>query len=281
MRSALSVTAKPPVVAGVGELPGSLLTVDAAAAEAVRRGVALTLVRARRHEPGAPPADPTAAPATLTRGRDLLDLAAHRVRTQAPGLPVTTEWTRDSPVSALLHHSTSACLLVTGHHDTAGPASAWGSTTTQLSRLSACPLLVCRGPACRYGPVVAVADNHSAILDTAYDIAVRDGSPLIVVDMQTAVPADSPRSSPPAGDVADVIDRWRSNRPQPQVDRVVVTESDLIHTVARASWRGRLLIGGLDSTGTLTDLFRQSTSLLPIGQRLCPVLLLPLSRPAG
>ncbi|MEU4419265.1 universal stress protein [Actinoplanes sp. NPDC024001] len=271
MRSVRPADSKPPVVVvGVGDMLDALNAVDVAAMEAAYRDVPLVVVHAWPSGQGESARYRTP---DSSQGRHLLGLAVCRAQAAAPGLQVTTEWVNDSPTQALVQRSTSASLLVMGHHDTVGPHDGWGSTTARLAHCSSCPVLVYRGQASSQGPVVAaVHSDQTAVLARAYEIAARGGRHLVVVQMDT----ETSTGAALAGDrIGEVINAWRSTRARVLVDRLLVSDVDIAHAMQRASWRGRLLVAGIDHDSPLTRAVSGSAGVAQVSHQLCPVLLVP------
>lgn len=107
------------VVAGVDGSASSMAATLWAAAEAQRRGAALSLVHAYSvplmlSGPGVPP--PDVRPAMVRVATALLEEAHRAVSKAYPGLTVTVQASEGSPVTALQSASRHAALTVVGSH---------------------------------------------------------------------------------------------------------------------------------------------------------------------
>ncbi|MEU4689878.1 universal stress protein [Actinoplanes sp. NPDC023714] len=271
MYSVVSVEEKLPVVVGVDGVPAGLDIVDVAAAEAAHRQVPLTVVHAwpgrhgesQRHRMMRPDPDD---------GHHLLDLAARRIRTQHPDLPLHTELADENAAEALLRQSMQACLLVIRHRDEVALGHGWGSTAAYLAHHSACPLLVCRGPAIQRGPVVlAASGRRSPTAGCAFEAAARTGSPLVATHV-CASDADRRATN---RSLTSSLSGWQALWPDVAVQHLLITEADIAYTAERASRRARLLVGGRGDKGWFVETLYVLGGAVSGTHRQCPVLLVP------
>lgn len=130
------------VVAGVDETEQSLIAVEAAAAEAVLRGLPLRVVHA----------DPFAvAGYAVWRGEDdgsrrWVDQAVERARAVQPSLEVDGVAVRDSAQRTLIEASRSAELVVIGDRGRGVAARVvLGSVAGSLTAHAGCPVMIVRG----------------------------------------------------------------------------------------------------------------------------------------
>lgn len=150
-----------PVVVGVDGSGPALTAVDWAVDEAARRGLPLRLVHAslwERYE-GAVPRAGTEPPAERLMAQQVLDTATERARRRDADVKVCTSLLPEDPVSALVHASAGACVLVTGSRGRGGPRHLLvGSVSRALAARARCPVIVVRGdPA-------GLAGRHERIL---------------------------------------------------------------------------------------------------------------------
>ena len=161
------------VVVGYDQTPSSERALYEAAAEAERRGAALTVV----HAADSDHAD--AAPRIADHGADL-------ARTRHPGLVVHPVTLDDSPAAALVDQARDAELLVVGHRGRGGFARLLlGSTAMRAASHATCPTMVVRGTASGGRGVVlaavALGEPAEEILDFACPEAVHRGARLTVI----------------------------------------------------------------------------------------------------
>ncbi|MEV6300177.1 universal stress protein [Actinoplanes sp. NPDC051861] len=244
-------------------------TVDLATDEAVRRGVPLLLLhcwpgRYRRRAPM--PAESDA--------RRLLESAALRARSRAPGLPVSTELLTGDPVALLAGRTERAELLVIGHRDEGPGRPGWGTTAARLARDCRCPLLVRRGGADRRGPVVVAVSGQDGSAETvrqAFDEARLTGSRLVAVHVWA--PGNEDRRAAQRR-LTETVAACARLCPEVPVEPLVVPELEFAYTLDRASRRGRLLVAGTGRRGRLSLLLARA-GLPPARTAQSPILLVP------
>ena len=181
------------VVVGYDGSAPSAAALDWAAAEAVRRGLSLTVVLAVELGGALPiPTDsrtPWAMAALESAAREVLDDAVERARKTDPGLAVEASLVIDTAAAALVAASGTAALVVVGsrgHGDVMG--TVLGSVAFGVTAHARCPVAVVRGGSTRVpgpdAPVVVGVDGSSAAdaaLDEAAELADRCGATLEVV----------------------------------------------------------------------------------------------------
>jgi nucleotide-binding universal stress UspA family protein len=157
-----------PVVVGVDGSGPALTAVDWAVDEAARRGVPLRLVHAslwERYEGAVAPAG-TELPAERLMARQVTDTATQWARRRDAEVTVWTSVLPEDPVSALVHASAGACVLVTGSRGRGGPRELLlGSVSRTLAAQARCPVIVVRGD------TAGLAGSHERILLGAGDPA--------------------------------------------------------------------------------------------------------------
>lgn len=285
------------MVVGVDGSRSSPGTVDLAVAEAIRRAAALHIVhvwpgryvgvfRSRGLVP------------SRADGRRLLAVATRRARLAGPDLPISTELLDGGAATMLAGRSARAGVLVVGHRDDMAARPSWGATAAYLGHHSACPLLVHRGGTGRDGPVVVAASartSGSATLGYAFAEASRRGAHLVAVHMwirpgaedgptPVVVPggyATERRQAEEA--LATALAQWRPRFPEVLVEELAVHDLDMARTIACASRRGSLLVGGIGRHGRFAELLYGPLTAAFAGPRQapCPVVLVPSGRPAG
>jgi nucleotide-binding universal stress UspA family protein len=180
-----------PVVVGVDGTSWNLVTVEAAAKEAQRRGVGLRLAHAigwssDHVRPGVPPWDPDGSGLGASVNGTLA-VAEHRAHEAAPGVEVTGEVLVGEPAAVLAIESRSASLAVVGRHGPAGPLGRMqGSVAGYLAAHGDCPVLVVRGRPAPVGAVVVGVDGSQAVGEAvafAFSEAALRGVDLVVLNM--------------------------------------------------------------------------------------------------
>lgn len=138
------------VIAGVDGSPAAVQAQDAAAVEAVLRGVPLELLYAVP--------DPDEAPPILTA-------CAARVRARHPGLEVHATAVREGPAAALVRHGAGAALIVVGPRRTGRFTGAvLPSVTRRTAARTRTPLMLANTPHTRPptapGPVILLLGHE-------------------------------------------------------------------------------------------------------------------------
>ncbi|GAA4906831.1 nucleotide-binding universal stress UspA family protein [Nonomuraea thailandensis] len=260
-----------PVIVGVDDSEDGLRAVEWAAAEAVRRRRPLRIVHAfiwpllnvpLGPVPGGPPEG-----GLQHAAERVLDTARARAQAVAPGVEVTTDLPEGEPVTALLHHSREAELLVVGSRGLGEVGGLLlGSVGARLAAEADCPVVVVRGSARPGGPVVVgIADpgESEALLAFACAHAARTADPVMLAHVG---PADPGRPPLPDPDLA----RWRERFPTVTFDQETLTGRPgkaLTHAAEQAS----LLVVGSHHRHELGALLHGSVSQNVLHHAGCPV----------
>ncbi|MER6185906.1 universal stress protein [Streptomyces sp. NPDC001652] len=166
-----------PLVVGVDGSDMSLVAVDWAADEAVRRGLPLRLVYGslwERYE-GAVRPDSDERPSEQVMAETILDTAAERVRRLGPDTKVSTQVVAEEAVDALLHESHRAFALVTGSHGRGGLAGLLlGSVSLAVAGRAHCPVIVVRGGAAGDRTRILLGVGDHAVSGEAVRFAFRE-----------------------------------------------------------------------------------------------------------
>ncbi|HLT85651.1 MAG TPA: universal stress protein [Phototrophicaceae bacterium] len=284
------------VVVGTDGSPSADRAVDWAAAEAVRRGVALHVLYAFSWVSRAHAWDFTPPPELVQAGEAIVTAAATRVSTTHPELAVSTEARLDDAATALVHDSTRASLVVVG---AAGRGEAddgdLGSVAQKVTAHARSAVVVVRGeaPAGDDGPVVVGMDPVEGAPEAmryAFEDASRRGSRLVVVQGNQADAAfpDYPdavltgRYDEVAGEfakvTADRLNEWHERYPDVPVELRLVRERPVRALVA-ASAEASIVVVGSRGRGGLTGLLLGSVSR-GVAHR-APVVAVVRTRPAA
>lgn len=172
------------VVVGYDQTPAGERALAEAAAEAVRRGAALTVVHALHPSPAT-----REAAAREVAAREVAEEGADRARASHPGLTVRAR-THAGPAAAVLaDQSAVADLLVVGHHGHGSLRP--GAIALRTVARAACPAMVVRGSEHRpRGTVVAAVDVGECaeeLLDFAYTEAAARGARLKAVSARATL----------------------------------------------------------------------------------------------
>ncbi|MFE6427216.1 universal stress protein [Streptomyces rochei] len=137
-----------PLVVGVDGSDGSVLAIDWAVDEALRRGLPLRLVYAslwERYE-GVLPTMSRERSSAQVMADNIVGTAVERVRRYDPGLKVSTDTVPAEAVSALLAEGMHATAVVTGSRGRGELKGALlGSVSLAVAARSDCPVIVVRG----------------------------------------------------------------------------------------------------------------------------------------
>lgn len=173
------------VIVGYDGSEHSSIAVDWAAAEAVSRGLPLTLVAATTiplegMRFGGSVLSPDAIDDLLERLRSATQARADEARAAHPGLDVEVKVALGSPASVLVEASANADLVVIGSRGMGGFRGLLvGSVGVQVASSSACPVVVIRkAPEPTASTIVVGVDGSElslAALDFAFDMADRRG----------------------------------------------------------------------------------------------------------
>ncbi|MGP3961064.1 universal stress protein [Nonomuraea sp. 3N208] len=270
-----------PVVVGVDDSEESLRAVEWAAGEAERRRQPLQILHAFIWPLlGAPLGPPPGAPpegGLRHAAERILATALTRARAVAPDIEVTTSLPEHDPVTALLHHSHQADLLVVGSRGLGEVGGLLlGSVGARLATEAPCPVVVVRGPVTPHGPVVVGLADHSeseALLPFALAYATRTANTLILAHVSTKGSASTtlPEHS---------LTRWQERFPTVTIVQESLTGHPgkaLMHASSKAS----LLVVGSHYHHELSALMHGSVSQAVLHHAPCPVAIIQVQQSAG
>lgn len=150
-----------PLVVGVDGSDSSLLAVDWAVDEAVRRGLPLRLLYAslwERYEGAVPPDSPERPPEQVME-ENIVGSAAERARRRNADVKVSTEVVPEEAVDGLLRAGRNAFALVTGARGRGALKELLlGSVSLTVAARAHCPVIVVRGDK------AGLAGTHERIL---------------------------------------------------------------------------------------------------------------------
>lgn len=253
--------AAPPVVVGTDGTPTALHAVAWAASEAVLRGRPLRIVHAgpydvtRELSPG------------RRRASAVLARAFTVARRHEPRVEAHTQLSGESPVTALVHASVDAELLVVGLLSGHPGDRLIPSIAPALTARAHCPVTVVHSDHDLSGagrPVVVGVedvDADAAALTVAFADAARHGARLVVVHAQHRAPA--------AGETLP-LDPWRAARPDVPVEVRLVHGGAEEHLL-RAARGARSLVLGSAGHNLAARAALGSTSRVLVRLAPCPV----------
>jgi nucleotide-binding universal stress UspA family protein len=241
-------TAIPTVVVGYDGSSQSMITVDAAAAEAASRGARLSLLSAHP------------SPGYDTGPRISLTAALRRTCLTWPGLAVTARNITAEPASALIEASRTAALVVIGRRRP-DRALRPDSVAAQVVSQSQCPTLVvpAGAPMPAGAPVLlglGLAPNDEPVIGFAFAEAALRRVPLVVVHVWSDIPAGALGTiSPLAYDLyeaqaladealAEMLAGWADKYPDVTVDRMPLYDVNPARTLLDASTLADLVVVG-------------------------------------
>jgi nucleotide-binding universal stress UspA family protein len=278
-----------PVVVGVDGSGSGYRAVEWAAAEAVRRGVALRLVSAFSWTTSD---HPTRQSGRVAQYRDqLLEAARHRLSRAARiaedtglGVATTQQVEIGAPIEVLGSEARRAQLLVLGDRGLGGVAGlVLGSVAVALAARGACPVVIVRGETRNTdGPVVVGIDGSpvsEAALAFAFDAAAVRGVALVAVHAWSPTAVD--KALEPVMDWAAVADEeeavlaerlsgWGQKYPQVTVRRSVVRDG-AARALVDASRGAQLVVVGSRGRADAAGLFLGSVSHGVLHAAHCPV----------
>ena len=278
-----------PVVVGVDGSGSGYRAVEWAAAEAVRRGVALRLVSAFSWTTSD---HPTRQSGRVAQYRDqLLEAARHRLSRAARiaedtglGVATTQQVEIGAPIEVLGSEARRAQLLVLGDRGLGGVAGlVLGSVAVALAARGACPVVIVRGETRNTdGPVVVGIDGSpvsEAALAFAFDAAAVRGVALVAVHAWSPTAVD--KALEPVMDwdavadeeeavLAERLSGWGQKYPQVTVRRSVVRDG-AARALVDASRGAQLVVVGSRGRGEAAGLFLGSVSHGVLHAAHCPV----------
>jgi nucleotide-binding universal stress UspA family protein len=287
--SAQPVPSTRPVVVGVDGSDGARRALAWAAAEAVRRRVALRLVTAYAWAPyghAGTGAGSHRAEELERGGRQVLDDAVEATRGSAPDLEITANLVVGSPVRVLAEEARQAQLLVLGSRGLGGVSGLLlGSVAVGSAVQASCPVVVVRSaergdPAGR--PVVVGVDGSptsEAAVAFAFEAAAVRGVSLVALHTWADVeyyPGLAPLVdwSLIAGEeealLAGRLAGWSAKYPEVEVRRVVQRDG-AANALVELSKDAQLVVVGSRGRGNLTGLLLGSVSHAVLHGSHCPV----------
>ncbi|MBN0042728.1 universal stress protein [Streptomyces actuosus] len=294
------------VVAGVDGSAEGFDAADWAAREALRRGLPLRLVHARKPGPprGTPDADLSEPTAPEQHARLLLHHALDRLDERYPQLTITAEQVAGDPVAALLAQAADADLLVIGSQGRSGLGGfVSGAVAPAVAARSRRPVVLVRAgrtaeadhlPDAHAGPSlhtpfrdVAVAvdvaePSADDVLDFAFRAAEFRHAPLRAlhawhVPVTHALPDAEQRGRMRAAaqrELAGRLDPWRRKYPTVVV-REALHEGRPAHALVRAAGGAGLLVIGTRRRGRPVGGHTGPVAHALIHHVRCPVALVP------
>ena len=282
-----------PVVVGVDGSASAYRAVEWAAAEAVRRGVALRLVGAFSWTTSD---HPVRQAGRVAQYRDqLLEGARHRLARAVriaedarPGVEMTSQVEIGAPIEVLGSEARRAQLLVLGDRGLGGVAGlVLGSVAVALAARGACPVVIVRGEprstdGSTDGPVVVGIDGSpvsEAALGFAFDAAAVRGVALVAVHAWSPTAVD--KALEPMMDwdavadeeeavLAERLSGWGQKYPQITVRRSVVRDG-AARALVDASRGAQLVVVGSRGRGDAAGLLLGSVSHGVLHAAHCPV----------
>jgi nucleotide-binding universal stress UspA family protein len=288
------------VVAGFDGSPESRHAVRWAAHEAVSRRAVLRVVHVfspplieltRIHLPG----ETVAVESLRAEAQQAVDDAADDCRRELPQLDVAAEVRMGHAATVLSDAVAGADLLVLGpHHLSRTYAVLLGSTSAELARKSAAPVVVVRGerearraerdPA-QFDRVVVGVDGSATSVDAigfAYDFASRHRATLVAVLAWNEAP--SAVSPGPAWqldwtdvdeacrrELAESLAGWEERYPDVVVHREVTTAQLPAQALLTAAQEADLLVVGSHGRGAVRSILLGSVSHAVMHYAPCPV----------
>jgi len=278
-----------PVVVGVDGSASAYRAVEWAAAEAVRRGVALRLVGAFSWTTSD---HPVRQAGRVAQYRDqLLEGARHRLARAVriaedarPGVEMTSQVEIGAPIEVLGSEARRAQLLVLGDRGLGGVAGlVLGSVAVALAARGACPVVIVRGETGNTdGPVVVGIDGSpvsEAALGFAFDAAAVRGAELVALHAWSPTAVD--KALEPVMDwdavadeeeavLAERLSGWGQKYPQVTVRRSVVRDG-AARALVDASRGAQLVVVGSRGRGDAAGLLLGSVSHGVLHAAHCPV----------
>lgn len=259
------------VVVGYDGSEHASIAVDWAAAEAVSRGVMLTLAAATNiplegMRFGGSLLSPDAIDSLLERLQEATQARADEARQAHPGLDVGVKVSLGSPASVLVEASANADMVVVGSRGMGGFRGLLvGSVGVQVASNATCPAVVVRkAPSPSASTVVVGVDGSElslAALDFAFDIADRRGWQVLAVHAWEIPAYDvlAAPSGPPPLDVEELaaseerafvesLAGLRERHPDVVVDQQVV-KGQSVRAILEASDDPALIVMGTRGRG--------------------------------
>ncbi|MGF0319646.1 universal stress protein [Nocardia fluminea] len=216
--------------------------------------------------------------------------AARRAREIAPGIPIDTEVSDDSPARLLIDYSETAHMVVLGARVCAGTLAHWGSTLLAVTSHGHGSTVVVRADAdspVRDGGPVVVGIDGSPISEAAIAVAFAEasarGADLVAVhswsDWDTGVFAGEPAlplgleelENAETAILAERLAGWQEKYPDVSITRKVFLAGPA-EQLTFWSKSAQLVVVGNRGRGGFTGLLLGSTSNFLVQNAHCPVL---------
>lgn len=286
------MTSQLPVVVGIDGSDCSLVALDWAAAEAVRRDVPLYVVHASpvTWMNLGPDAVTLAEPVPPSRPL-FLDHAVERVALAWPDLDVTSDEIVDGASSGLVMLSREADIVVVGSHGRSLLGRMlMGSVSRHLLTHAHCPAVVVRGTPTPPRAPVAVGIDGSATSREAVRLAVAEAQlldvPLLLVHAWQDLSLNSYGQWYPPVNVHDELKNDAQALVDETVAEIATTAPDLevhirlreehpVEVLLDASREARLLVVGAHGRGAFSGMSLGSVTTAAIHHSACPVMTVP------
>jgi nucleotide-binding universal stress UspA family protein len=281
------------VVAGVDGSEQSLLALDYAADEAVRRHRPLRIVTGLLWPVFVPPMGGGVAfdDVAIDAAQRMVDGTASRARERHAGLDVTSEVILGGPAAVLVGESERASVVVVGNRGHGGFASLLaGSVATQLATHAHGAVIVVRpgtNPAAATTRAVVVGvdglERSEPALEFAFDEAASRGVPLTAVHVWAEPPRPGPDAFKPvvydpdearqeaARVLAEALAGLQEKYSEVPVSRELIRSTDPASHLLRASESAGLVVVGSRGRGELSGLLLGSVGQKLVHHASCPV----------
>jgi nucleotide-binding universal stress UspA family protein len=281
------------VVVGVDGSDHSLLALDYAADEAVRRHRPLRILTGLLWPVFVPPMGGVAVfdDVALGVGQRMLDGAVGRARERHAGLDITSEVVLGAPAGVLVGESERASVVVVGNRGHGGFTSLLaGSVATQLATHAHSPVIVVRpgtdpAAATTHPVVVGVdgLDRTEPALEFAFEEAASRGVELAAVHVWAEPPRPGPDAFKPvaydpdeARDeatrvLAEALAGLQEKYLEVRVSRELISSMDPASQLLRASESAGLVVVGSHGRGELSGLLLGSIGQKLVHHASCPV----------
>jgi nucleotide-binding universal stress UspA family protein len=282
------------IVVGVDGSPSSSAAVDAAAAEACRRGVPLRVVHAfvwpyfdvpLGPSPYGPPEG-----GLRHEAERILAEAVDRARLAAPALVIHGEVVTGGAAAVLLQESVGALTVVVGDRGLGGFSGLLvGSVAVELAAHGHCPVLVVRGTRETAGPVIVGVDGSpeaAPAVIRAFEEAWLRRTTLVAVHSWTGPYVREPGDMLPlvydvdevrdeeARLLAEALGGARERYPDVEV-REELVHGRIRPTLIDRSEHAQLIVVGTRGRGGFRGLLLGSVSQAVLHHAACPVLVVP------
>lgn len=174
----------------------------------------------------------------------LLDDASHDASVVAPGVETAVQIVEGAPVTALLHASASAAMLVIGDgHLSSRVCLPVDCTAVEIAARADCCVMVARDADDHPGPVLVGIDGTAGgdqALGFAFDTAAHRGAELLIMHVTEQ---DQASAEPGPAQPTDGVNQWRQKYPGVAARRREM-RGDPAGVLADESQRAALLVVG-------------------------------------